>query len=272
MNEIAVLDDKLKQKIASRFGEAAPYYDRNAVVQRKVAERMIASLEPWTGILPSGPIIELGCGTGFVTEGLLKLYKEEGREIQATDLSEKMVDFCQKKFRGYDQLSFRVQDAEDQPPVNEPFYSMAISGFSAQWFKDPAQTLARWLEATKPGGLLLVSFPGEDSFPEWRENCRELGLPFTGNTLPNVEEMVIKMSLGPAQVDYYEDTITQTFDDARDFFRQLKRVGASTQKKGRSLTPKEFSMLVDHWNSSSDGMVKSSYHVVFLAVKRDYDS
>lgn len=272
MNEIAVLDNDLKQEIADRFGRAASFYENNADVQRKVADRLIASLEPWKGILPSGPIIELGCGTGFVTEGLLKLYEGEDREIQVTDLSEKMVNFCRRKFEGNDQLSFRVQDAEDPPPVNEPHYGMAISGFTAQWFKDPAQTLARWLEATKPGGLLLVSFPGNECFPEWREKCRELGIPFTGNTLPDVEEMVVKMSLGPAQLDYYEDTITQTFDDARDFFKQLKKVGASTQKKGRSLTSKEFSLLVDHWNASTDGKVEVSYHVVFLAVKRDYDS
>jgi len=272
MNEIAVLDDNLKQQVASSFGQAASFYEEHAEVQREVADRLIASLKPWKGILPSGPIIELGCGTGFVTEGLLKLYGDEEREIQATDLSEDMVGFCRQKFEGHDHLSFRVQDAENPPPVDEPHYGMTISGFTAQWFKDPAQTLARWLEVTKPGGLLLVSFPGEECFPEWREKCQELGLPFTANTLPDVEEMVVKMSLGPAQLDYYEDTITQTFDDARDFFRQLKRVGASTQKKGRSLTPKEFSLLIDHWNSSTDGKIKVSYHVVFLAVKRDFDS
>lgn len=272
MNEIAVLEDQLKQKIASQFGKAAPFYDQNAEVQREVAQRLIASLQPWKGILPSGPIIELGCGTGFVTEGLAELYEDEEREIQVTDLSKEMVDFCKQKFPENDQLTFRVQDGEEPPEFEEPHYGMTISGFTAQWFKDPAQTLARWLEATKPGGLLLVSFPGEESFPEWRQKCQELGLPFTGNTLPDVEEMVVKMSLGPAQLDYYEDTVTQTFDDARDFFRSIKRLGASTQKQGRSLTPKEFSLLVDHWNSSTKGKIKVSYHVVFLAVKRDYDS
>jgi malonyl-CoA O-methyltransferase len=270
MDKIAALSDDLKQEIASNFGEAAPYYNKNADIQRQVAERLIASLEPWRDILPSGPIIELGCGTGFVTEGLLKLYDD--REIHVTDLSERMVNFCKQKFSAQKNLTFYVQDAEVPPQFEEPHYGMTISGFAAQWFKDPAQTLAQWLEATKPGGLLLVSFPGEESFPEWRERCRELGLPFTGNTLPDVEEMVVKMSLGPAQLDYYEDTITQTFDDARNFFRQLKFLGASTQKQGRSLTPKEFSLLINHWNDSSDGKIKVSYHVVFLAVKRDFNS
>lgn len=268
MNKMATLADDLKQQISDCFGAAASYYDEHAQVQQEVADRLIASLQPWRDIIPSGPIIELGCGTGFVTKGLADLYEKQ--EIQVTDLSEEMVNFCRQKF-DQDNLTFKVQDAE-APPYEEPHYAMTVSGFTAQWFKDPAQTLGRWLQATKPGGLLLASFPGNNSFPEWKEKCEELGLPFTGNELPDVEEMVIKMSVGPAQVDYYEDTVTKTYNSARDFFRDLKKLGAGTQRSGRSLTPKELALLIDHWDSSVEEDIKVSYHVVFLAVKRDYDS
>lgn len=269
MSKLATLPDNLKEQIADSFGAAAGYYDKNAEVQRQVAERLIASLQPWRDIIPAGPIIELGCGTGFVTKGLAEIYPE--REIQVTDLSQAMVEYCRKKFGDHDNLSFSVQDAEN-PTTDEPHYAMSVCGFSAQWFKDPAQTLAQWLQATKPGGLLLASFPGNESFPQWREKCEELGLPFTGNELPDVEEMVVKMSVGPSQIDYYEDTITKTYESSLDFFRDIKNLGAATQRKGRSLTSKELSLLIDHWDSSIDGKIEVSYHIIFLAVKRDYDS
>ncbi|HEX6981483.1 MAG TPA: methyltransferase domain-containing protein [Balneolaceae bacterium] len=259
----------LKQQIAKNFGSAAKSYDQHADLQKKIAARLLASLEPWRDVIPPGPVVELGCGTGFVTEGLADLYPD--REIQATDLSEEMVESCRRKLGDRNHLKFSVQDAE-QPPYEEPHYSMTVSNFAAQWFKDPALTFGKWLEATKPGGLLLASFPGSESFPEWRKYCRELGLPFTGNPLPDVEEVVIKMSVGPAQVDYYEDTVTQTFESSRDFFKQLKQIGASTSKEGKSLSPRQFSMLIDHWDSSTEGKIKVSYHVVFLAVKRDFIS
>jgi malonyl-CoA O-methyltransferase len=268
MDKKATLGNELKQEIAASFGAAAPYYDQHAEVQQEVADRLIASLQPWRDIIPSGPIIELGCGTGFVTKGLADLYKKQ--EIKVTDLSQEMVEYCQQKF-DQDNLNFEVLDAEN-PPHEEPHYAMTVSGFTAQWFQDPAQTLGRWLEATKPGGLLLASFPGNESFPEWKQKCEELGLPFTANNLPDVEEMVIKMSVGPAQVDYYEDTVKQSYESARDFFRDIKRLGAGTQCSGRSLTPKELSLLIDHWDSSTVGNITVSYHAVFLAVKRDYDS
>lgn len=265
----ATLDEDLKQKIAAAFGDAAPYYDEHAEVRREVADRLIASLKPWKDILPAGPIIELGCGTGFVTGELAEMYPR--REIQAIDLSKEAVEFCRRKFSDKENLKFTVGDAE-KPTHEGPHYAMTISGFTPHWFKDPAQTLGRWLQATKPGGLLLASFPGNESFSEWRQKCEELGLPFTANSLPDVEEMVIKMSLGPAQVDYYEDTITQTFDHSLDFFRHLKAIGAGTQRQGRSLTAKEFRLLTNHWDESAKGKIRVSYHVVFLAVKRDYDS
>lgn len=261
-------DNGLKRKIAKQFGRAAASYNRHAELQKEVADRLIASLEPWRDIIPKGPIIELGCGTGFVTRGLADLYST--REIQAIDISTGMVEFCRQKYKR-DLVNIEVADAET-PSNTEPHYAMTIAGFVAHWFKDPALSLAQWLEATKPGGLLLASFPGNESFPEWRKHCRDLGLPFTGNPLPDVEEMVVKMSVGPSQVDYYEDTITQTFDSAADFFKHLKRIGTSTQTSGRSLTARELSLLIDHWDDSTKGPVQVKNHVIFLAVKRDYDS
>ena len=258
-----------KEQITRGFDAAAEEYDEHASLQRDIAKRLIASLEPWRDIIPSGPIIELGCGTGFVTKGLLDLYPK--RQIEAIDLSNSMIERCRRKFPDKDNLSFQVADAE-QPSHTEPHYALSIAGYMAHWLKDPARSLAQWLEATQPGGLLLASFPANESFPEWKRHCRELGLPFTGNSLPDVEEMVVKMSVGPSQVDYYEDTVKQTFNSALDFFQQLRQVGASTQLEGRSLSKRERTLLIDHWDQSTTGAVTVSYHIVFLAVKRNYDS
>lgn len=262
-------DNLAKPKIRLNFGKAAASYDEHAEVQRGVADRMIASLRPWIDILPQGPILEVGCGTGFVTEGLIDLLPE--RSLEVTDISPEMVEACRQKFGDNNRISFRTLDAEelDSPPKT---YAMTVSGFVAQWFKHPAITMGKFLEATKPGGLLLGSFPGNESFPEWREACQELGLPYTGNELPDTEEILVKLSGGPVQVDYYEDTVTQQFESSADFFQHLKKVGAGTQQEGRHLTPKELQLLINHWDNKTGGPVNVSYHVVFIAVKRNFDS
>lgn len=269
MTERLKSEEDIKNSIASAFGNAAESYERYAELQKNTANRLIASLRPWRDILPPGPIVELGCGTGFVTKKLAELYP--ARKIIAIDLSQEMIEASRRKLGHHDNLAFKQLDAETATH-EKPEYAMTISGFTAQWFKDPALTLGRWLEATKPGGLLLASFPGSESFPEWKRHCRELGLPFTGNRLPDTEEMIIKLSGGPSRIDYHEDTVTRTFDSAFDFFKQLKRIGAGTRKEGRPLSPKELSLLIGHWDRSSPNGVRVSYHIVFLAVKKVLNS
>lgn len=269
MNQTAIEVDPCNRNIARNFGKAAARYQKEAEVQKEVAQRLIASLRPWRDILPPGPILEIGCGTGFVTEGIVDLYPKRKKII--TDLSAEMVGFCREKFKSVDNISFDELDAE-QLSTEKPEYAMTVSGFAAQWFKDPALTLGKLIEATKPGGLLLASFPGNESFPEWKKHCRNLGIPYTGNTLPDTEEIVIKMSTGPVQVDYYEDTVTQKFPSAADFFRHLKGIGAGTRKEGRALAPSEMKMLIKHWDSKAGDEVTVSYHIIFLAIKRDHTS
>lgn len=269
MSEPEITETYSNQKIARNFGNAVSYYHKQARVQKKVARRLIASLEPWRDILPPGPILEVGCGTGFVTEELVKLYPERQKVI--TDLSPQMVHFCRNKFNLAENIIFDERDAEQIWP-DQPEYAMTVSGFVAQWFKDTALTLGRLMEATLPGGLLLASFPGSESFPEWKQYCRELGIPYTGNMLPDIEKLVIKMSTGPVQIDFYEDTVKEKFPSARDFFRHLKRLGAGTRQGGRSLTASEMNMLIRHWDAEAGGEIEVSYHVIFLAAKRDYTS
>lgn len=262
--------NSIKDRIRTNFDASTHSYENEADVQRSVAGRLAASLTPWKMTLPPGPILELGAGTGFFTRELQTLFPE--RSIEVTDLSEKMIRTCRRVIPESDHLAFRTLDAENwNPPECE--YALISGNFVAQWFRDPAQTLDRYVDALKPGGLLLASFPAHESFPEWKELCQDLGLPFTRNALPNTEEMVIKLSTRGVQVDYYEDSHSIRFDRSIDFFRHLKKIGASTSTSGtdRKLTPKQFRLLTRQWDQRSTSVVQVTYHLVFLAVKRDYD-
>ncbi|MGB0347265.1 MAG: hypothetical protein ACPGGA_07255, partial [Balneolaceae bacterium] len=117
-------------------------------------------------------------------------------------------------------------------------------------------------------GLLLVAFPGNNSFTEWYERCLELGLPFTANTLPDVEEIVIKLSIGPYQIDYYENDLHQQFEHSMDFFKHIKQIGAGYSLSGKSLTQKQMKLLTTHWDEKVSP-VSVKWHVVYLAAKKD---
>ena len=268
-----ITEEKNISEAAKRFGKAAEDYHQEASIQKKVAQGLISSLLPWQGMLPPGPILEVGCGTGFLTQKLIEHFPD--REFVITDASPGMIATCQKELKKKDLLSdnirFQLLDA-DHFKSEEPLYSMVISNFAPQWFRDTAITLERLGEAILPGGLLLCSFPGEHTFEQWYEHCLELGLPYTANSFPNVEEVVVKLSMGPLQIDYYENNLHQEFNSSIEFFRHLKKIGASENNKGNSLNHKQFKLLLDHWDKQSEDKIKVKWHVVYLAAKKDLHS
>ncbi len=253
------------RQIERNFSDSVEYYHKHAAIQRKVADGLVASLKPWKEIIPPGPILEVGCGTGFLSSKVLDEFPD--REIVISDLSQEMVRFTSEQCGEREEVSYEVLDVNELK--EEGKYALIVSNFAAQWFDDPAMGLDRLVKALKPGGLLLTAFPGNHSFTEWYECCLELGLPFTANVLPDVEEVVVKLSLNPVQVDYYENDLFQEFDSSIEFFRHIKRIGASTSRSDKSLTAKQLRLLTSFWDEKVNGNVKVKWHVVYLAVKKE---
>ncbi len=255
--------------IKNNFSNAVQYYNDHAILQENVAQRLAKSLEPWKYSIPDGPILEIGAGTGFLTKHLSKMFKS--KELIISDLSEDMVEFCKEQSSENSSITYKTLDAENED-WPESTYSLITGNYVAQWFKHPAQTLSKIAASLKPGGLLLISFPASESFSNWRQYCLDLGLPFTGNELPDLERVVIDLSMGPLQVDYYEDDMIESFDNVFDFFKHLKKTGTSTNLANKKLSVKQLKLLNDYWLEKENGQIKVQYHTAFIAAKRDLDS
>lgn len=258
-----------KKKIEVNFSKSVSYYDENAGLQKQTAERLYRALKPWQFSIPDGPILEIGAGTGFFTKYLIDVYSD--REVIVSDLSDEMVRYCKAKFSESNHAKFRVIDAESEE-WPESAYALIAGNYVAQWFKNTGRILSEMSKSLKPGGLMLISFPASESFSNWKKYCMHLGLPFTGNTLPDLEQVVIELSMGPVKVDYYEDDMIDTFESVFDFFKHLKQCGTSTNISGKQLSLKQLKLLNDYWLDQNGGQVKVSYHTAFIAVKRDLKS
>lgn len=265
MSDINIVKHK---SVADEFGRSSINYHQEAEIQQKVSEGLVASLRPWKQILPDGPILEIGCGTGFLSQRLISEFPT--REINITDASEEMVSFANShlEYSDSNRVNFDVFNPEIDI-LEEESYSLIISNFAAQWFEDTAYTMAKLSKALKKDGLILFSFPGNKSFPEWYQACLETGLPFSANPLPDTEEVVIKLSMEDVQVDYYENSLHQKFESSYDFFRHIKNIGASVSKTGKQLSAKAFRILNEHWNDKVKGDVNIEWHIVYIAAKKN---
>lgn len=242
-------------------------YHNNADPERDSAKRLADSLEPWRYSVPAGPILEIGAGTGIFTPHIRRILPS--RKIEVTDRSEAMLKAAQSHLAddSDDHMSFSTFDAANDA-VTQRTYALICSNHVAHQFEQPAQTLEKLALGLKIDGLMLMGFPGEDSFKEWRSVCVDLGLPYTGREMPGTEPLVIHLSMGPVQVDFYEDQSVWYFDDFRSFLSHMENGGRDIEKDDRKLSSDEIDLIEKNWKKTKDGKLGITFHNVFLALKR----
>lgn len=204
-----------KEIIARNFGRCADTYERVAEIQRDTAETLASLLPELTA--PS--ILEIGCGTGFLTQQIVQKYKDGTFLI--TDISAEMVDFTKHKIPETENIDFKVMDGEF--PESDQKFDLIVTSMTVQWFDDPIEGLNQLKTFLKPGGKLFFTSLGENSFKEWRKTLKVLDLPEgvnTGIKLPGTiqdEERKI----------FYPSTMA--------FLRSVKAIGAHEPKEGYSV-------------------------------------
>lgn len=240
-------------------------YHKRAEPEKESAKRLANSLKPWQYSVPPGPILEIGAGTGIFTEYLRSIFPK--REMVISDMSEEMLAFCNDRLKDTEGLTFSNYDAK-QDEIKEQYYSLICGNHVAHQLENPATALEKLAKGLTLDGLMLMNFPGEDSFREWRSACLNLGIPYTGKVLPGTESLVIHLSMGPVQVDFYEDQSTWYFDNIQEFLSHFSNGGYDIQKNDRLLTENEIELLNTNWEKKKGDRIGFTYHNVFLALKR----
>ena len=214
-------------RLRRAFDAAADSYDAAAPVQRAVAQRLadrIAALP-----LPAWPrILEIGCGTGFLTTSLRERIPHG--DWLVTDLSPRMLEACRARLG--DEVAFQVLDGEHAD--FEPWrFDLICSSLAFQWFGDLEAALGRLAGLVAPGGWLAFSTLADGTLAEWRQAHADLGLDCAAPGHPGAE--ALQAMLGPrGRIE--TETVVQAHADARAFLDDLKAIGAASPR-GRPLPP-----------------------------------
>jgi len=209
---------RLKARMRARFARHAATYERHAGLQRAIAARLASHLPAHE----SPHLLEIGCGTGFLTRHLLERYPDG--HLLVTDIAPEMVAACQTNFEGAAKARFAVLDGE--APPGDTRFDLIVSSMVLQWFDDPSRGLERLRARLSPGGVLLYAASGPDFLREWTAVMRELGFalddPPTA-ALPGV---------------FDEERTPVAYGSARDLLSELRGTGAARPLgPGRRLTP-----------------------------------
>jgi demethylmenaquinone methyltransferase/2-methoxy-6-polyprenyl-1,4-benzoquinol methylase len=105
---------------------------------------------------PDDCVLDVGCGTGFGTEGLL----QETEHVHGLDQSVHQLEQAWAKLGKHDPVAFTRGDAERLPYQENSFDALWSSG-SIEYWPNPVSALEEFRRVVKPGGPVLVVGPDQ---------------------------------------------------------------------------------------------------------------
>jgi malonyl-CoA O-methyltransferase len=214
-----------KARVVAAFDASARTYDEYGELQLAAARRLAATLMrcarryPWE-------ILELGCGTGFLTAELLDAFQYS--RVLATDAAPAMLAAARAKLADRSRVRWALRDGER---IEEPGrFDCVAAGLVFQWFEDPLRALT---EHVRRSPLVAISVPVDGTFGEWIDAHERIGSRAATIAFPRASELERASAEGGAtEITIELETRTRHFPSAIEFARVLRGVGARTPRAG----------------------------------------
>ncbi|MES0856239.1 malonyl-ACP O-methyltransferase BioC [Geobacillus sp. G4] len=259
-----------KQLMRKRFSERAKTYDQFANVQKTMADLLAVHI----GIRPHN-ILEVGCGTGYLTEKLCRMFPHA--RMTAVDIAPGMIAVAKERLSGED-VTWICADIEDM--TWDERYDLIISNATFQWLNDAVRTIARLYRALSEGGCLVFSTFGARTFHELHTSfsfalkARNIHESFRiGPAFPTLAEWMgrCQQAAPAAQIDGFEWVETERFPSVRDFFLSLRHIGATNSMIGRYCQrPSVFKAMMHEYEQRflAHGEITATYHCLLIRMTR----
>lgn len=200
-----------KNLIQKRFAKSLNTYNDNAKIQKIMAEKLISL----SGRKDYENILEIGCGTGLLTEKALKNFTF--KTYTANDIVSECKEYIEK-------LSVRINfvhaDIEEIIKNSTHKYDLIISNATFQWIDNFEEFLDALLSKLNSRGELLFSTFGP-------ENFREI-FYITGKTLDYKSSDEYNSILKNFNHYIEEETRVLAFKSAKEVLKHLKYTGVNS--------------------------------------------
>jgi len=235
------LSTNWKSNVIRSFDSKSSIYDQNCKIQKDIAHNLAADL-PDKDI---SDILEIGCGTGNLTQYLLYLYKNKNFCI--TDISPNMLKYAKEKFPDKN-IYWKIFDGEN-PDISQK-YDLIVANMAFQWFENMEGSLLKLSSMLNSGGSLFYTIPSKNSFNEWKETLKSLDLP---NGILEFQE--------PSSI-YKQEEMLVNYVNAFDFLHSIKDIGAGLPRKNYTpLTPKQIKQACDKFDKDYAGNI--TWHILY---------
>src|SRR5581483_338240 len=142
---MAVQGDQKRAEVWASGAAYEPYVGRWS---RPVAREFLA----WLAIQPQGCWLDVGCGTGALTQTILEV--ADPAEVKGVDRSEGFVEYVRQQTPD-SRASFEVGDAQ-LLPVGDRRYDVAVSGLVLNFVPQPERMVAEMKRAVRTNGRVAL--------------------------------------------------------------------------------------------------------------------
>lgn len=240
-----------KSHIARAF-DRADDYDAHALIQRTAAARL-AALIAELAVPADANILEIGCGTGFLSAELARLFPDA--RLILSDLSPAMV----RRARNAVDAHFLVMDGE-RPALRPGAARLICSSLTFQWFEDLGAAVARLYDLLPPGGHLAFATLAAGTFTEWRAAHDAAGATPATRDYPTLAEI---RAACPAAARIETQTLVEPHTDGRAFLHGLKAIGAQTPwGKRPPLPPRSMRRVLRAFEQAGASVTYEVAHIV----------
>lgn len=252
-----------KRRVARSFGEAAGTYDQYAHIQRRVAQ----DLREWCSA-STGPVLDLGCGTGYMAELLAKTFAEE--ELRLADLAQPMVQLAKQKLPAASGL---VADAEALP-LGEASLGGIVSSLAFQWCHDLRRVAREAYRVLQSDGELVFSTLGPDTLQELKKAWQNIDSYTHVNHFHSPDAVRAALEAGGfARIELQRYSLVAQYDDLMPLLRELKGIGAHNINPGSrpGLTGvRQLRQLEEAYQAfrDADGKLPATYDVLLVRAKK----
>ncbi|WP_295877263.1 malonyl-ACP O-methyltransferase BioC [uncultured Zhongshania sp.] len=255
-----------KSDVGRSFSRAASSYDGAALLQRRIADRLLSILPGSAG----ASLVDLGCGTGYSLPALRR-YVGEGQLI-AADLAPGMLAFA-KEHAGGVASTWLCTDAEDlalaDNSVGQIFSSLAL-----QWCENLPAVYAEIERVLTPGGTAVIATLGPETLHELRESWRQVDSYAHVNQFATRSELDDAIQYSGLQVEEWREVGEQMeYQRLSELTRELKNIGAHNVNSRRpsGLTSRgRIAALTSAYEKfrMPNGYLPATYQVWYLRCKK----
>ncbi len=245
------------------FERASAGYDRAAVLQSDVRQRLLARLE-YVKLAPK-VVVDAGCGTGHASRELKRLFPRA--LVVALDIAPGMLRIAARQ-RGWLRRFERVCADAQRMPFADRSVDLVYSNLMLQWCDDLDAVFAEFARVLKPGGLLTFSTFGPDTLKELRAAWASVDDHTHVHRfidMHDIGDALVRTGLSEPVLDV--EPFTLTYKDAFGLMRDLKAIGAHNASAGRApgLTGRGRleAMSAAYERYRSAGQLPATYEVVY---------